>query len=175
MHAVLRGWLGFCGLGAGLVHVAVGVESVLPVGVPLIVIGVVELVWGIFAFTSATLPLPRVVRIAALVPILGWVLVLVLGGSGAVETPRVLPLLLASLLDVLIAIGITWMLRRDPAKAASPLRAGRYLVALAVGALVVSALTIPALAATEAGFAALPHGTGDEPFELVLPGGHGGH
>ena len=96
------------------------------------------------------------------------------GSAGAIGGLRVLPMLVASLLDLAIAIGITWILRRDPARAAVPLRPGRYLLALGAGALVVAALTTPALAATEAGAAAIPHGP-DGPFELILPGEHGGH
>lgn len=174
MDAVLRGWLGFFALGAGLVHLALVIGSPLGVGIPLIIVGAAEFAWGVFAFTAPVLPLPRLARVAALVPILGWVAVLVLGGIGAIGGLRVLPMLVASLLDLAIAIGITWILRRDPAKKPAPLRPGRYLIALGAGALVVAALTTPALAATEAGAAAVPHGD-EEPFELILPGGHGSH
>ena len=169
MRAVLRGWLGFIALGAGLVHLALVIGSPLVIGIPLVIIGAAEFGWGVFAFTLPALPLPRVARVAALVPILGWVVALVLAGAGAIGGIRVVPMLLASLLDLAIAIGITWMLRRDPAKTEVPLRPGRYLLAMGAGALVVAALTTPALAATEAGDAALPHGG------LDLPGGHGGH
>jgi hypothetical protein len=173
MNAVVRGWLGFFALGAGLVHLALVIGSPLVVGIPLLLVGAAEFAWGVFAFTAPAVPLARVARVAALVPILGWVVLLVLGG-GAIGGLRVLPLLVASLLDLAIAIGITWILRRDPARAAVPLRPARYLLSLGAGALVVAALTTPALAATEAGGAANPHGTDstDEPFELNLPG-HG--
>lgn len=175
MSAVLRGWLGFIALGAGLVHLALVIGSPLAIGIPLLLVGAAEFAWGAFAFTAPTLPLPRLARVAALVPILGWVLVLVVSGAGGVGGLRVLPMLVASLLDLAIAIGITWMLRRDPARPAASLRAGRYLLGLGVGALVVAALTTPALAATEAGDSAVPYGTTDEPLDLNLPGGHGGH
>ncbi len=176
MSAVLRGWLGFGALGAGLIHLALGIGSPPAVGVPLFVIGGAECVWGVFAFTAPALPLPRIARAGALVPLVGWVAVLVLtGGSGAIESLRALPMLVASLLDLAIAIGITGMLRRDPARPAIPLRPGPYVLALGAGALVVAALTLPALAATDAGFAAIPHDPGDEPFELLLPGMHGSH
>jgi hypothetical protein len=169
MSAVVRGWLGFFALGAGLVHLALVIGSPLAVGIPLLLVGAAEFVWGVFAFTLPELPLPRVARVAALVPILGWVVLLVFVGAGAIGGIRVLPMLLASLLDLAIAIGITWMLRRDPARVESPLRPGRYLLGLGAGALVVAALTTPALAATEAGDVALPHGG----FDLDLPGSHG--
>ena len=176
MSAVVRGWLGFCALGAGLIHLALVIGSQPAVGVPLLAIGAAEFAWGVFAFTAPALPLPQIARAGALVPLLGWVIVLVVtGGSGAIEGLRVLPMLVASLLDLAIAIGITGMLRRDPARPAVPLRPGRYVLALGAGALVVTALTMPALAATEAGFAAIPHDPGDEPFELILPGLHGSH
>lgn len=177
MSAVVRGWLGFFALGAGLVHLALVIGSPLPVGIALVLIGAAEFVWGVFAFAAPALPLARIARVAALVPTLGWVVVLVVGAAssaGAIGGLRVLPMLVASLLDLAIAIGITWILRRDPARAAVPLRPGRYLLALGAGALVVAALTTPALAATEAGAAAIPHGP-DGPFELILPGEHGGH
>ena len=64
-------------------------------------------------------------------------------------------------------------MEKGPAKRsirmASPTAPGvaRYLLGLAAGALVVAALTTPALAATEAGEYAVPHGTG-----FNLPG-HG--
>jgi hypothetical protein len=169
MEAVVRGWLGFLALGAGLIHLALVIGSPVGVGIPLVTIGAAEFAWGIFAFTSPALPLPRLARIAVLVPILGWV-VLVLGGIGAIAGLRVVPMLVSSLLDLAIAIGITWMLRRDAARPPAPLRPGRYVLGLGAGALVVAALTTPALAATEAGGAAP-----DEPFEWIFPGGHGAH
>jgi hypothetical protein len=176
MSAVVRAWLGFCALGAGLIHLALVIGSPPAVAIPLLLIGAAEFAWGVFAFTAPTLPLPQVARAGALVPLLGWVVVLVVtGGSGAIEGLRVLPMLVASLLDLAIAIGITGMLRRDPERPPVPLRPGRYLLGVGAGALVVTALTMPALAATEAGFAAIPHEPGDEPFELILPGLHGSH
>ncbi len=176
MNAVVRGWLGFCALGAGLIHLALAIGSQPAVGIPLLAIGVAEFAWGVFAFTAPALPLPQVARAGALVPLLGWAVALVVtGGSAAVEGLRVLPMLVASLLDLTIAIGITGMLRRDPAPSAVPLRPVRFVVTLGAGAVVVAALTLPALAATDAGFAAIPHEPGDEPFELILPGMHGSH
>jgi hypothetical protein len=176
MTAVVRGWLGFCALGAGLIHLALAIGSQPAVGIPLLAIGAAESAWGVFAFTAPALPLPQVARAGALVPLLGWAVALVVtGGSAAIEGLRVLPMLVASLLDLTIAIGITGMLRREPGRAAVPLRPGRFVVALGTGALVVTALTLAALAATEAGFAAIPHAPGEEPFELILPGMHGPH
>lgn len=172
MTAVVRAWLGFLALGAGLIHIALVLGSALPVAIPLLVIGIAEFSWGVVAFTAPTLPIPAVARIGALVPILGWVVLLVVGP--ALVSPslavgvRILPILVASLLDIAIAVGITVVLRRQARDAAEPpIAPGRYLLALGAGALVVAALTTPALAATEAGDVAVPHGT--------IPGddGHG--
>ena len=166
----MRGWLGFAALGAGLVHLALVIGSPVPAAIALVVVGAAEFGWGVFAFTAPRLPVPRIARIAALVPILGWVAVLLISGvagAAAIGGLRVLPMLVASLLDLVIAIGITGMLRRDPGRPASPLRPRRYLLALGAGALVVAAITLPALAATEAG------GAGGEPVDVNLPGDHG--
>jgi hypothetical protein len=174
--AVIRGWLGFCALGAGLIHLALAVGSPPAVGIPALAVGLAEFAWGVFAFTAPALPVPRIARAGALVPVLAWVAVLVITGpSGGVESLRALPMLVASLLDLAIAIGITGMLRRDPERPTAPLRPARYVLALGAGAVVVAALTLPALAATDAGFAAIPHEPGDQPFELILPGMHGSH
>ncbi|MCY7404184.1 MAG: hypothetical protein LH475_06115 [Cryobacterium sp.] len=52
----------------------------------------------------------------------------------------------------------------------------RFLVGLVVGGLLLSGLTTPALAATEVGSHAVPHGSHGVP-ELIVPdpGGHGSH
>jgi hypothetical protein len=171
MTAVARAWLGFFALGAGLIHLALVIGSPLTIGIPLLVVGIAEFAWGVFAFTSSEVPFARVARVAALAPILGWVALLVLAGAAGLPGVRVLPMLVASLLDVAVAVTITVLLRRDPSREARPLRSGPYLLALGAGALVVAALTTPALAATEAGDFAQPHG-GDE---VDLPGGHPGH
>lgn len=175
MNAVVRAWLGFFALGAGLIHLALVIGSPLPVGIPLLLVGVVEFGWGVLTFTSTAIPLARAAQVGAVVPILGWAALLVVAGPDAVPGVRVLPMLVASLLDLAVAIAITAVLRR-PADAARPIRPGRYLLGLSAGALVVAALTTPALAATEAGDAAVPHGTHDEtPFVLDLPDAHAGH
>jgi hypothetical protein len=105
--------------------------------------------------------------VAVLVPILGWAVTLVFARRGRIGGIRVLPMLVASLLDLVIAIGITWILRRDPARPEPPLRPGRYLLSSARAPSCVTALTLPALAATGGGDAALPNGG------LDLPGVHG--
>jgi hypothetical protein len=176
MNAVVRAWLGFFALGAGLIHLALVIGSPWAVGVPLLVIGIAEFAWGVFAFTAATVPFARAARVGAVVPILSWAALLLFVGGDTVPGIRVLPMLVASLLDLAVAIAITVVLRRPADPARRPIGSGRYLLGLGAGALVVAALTTPALAATEAGDFAQPHGTHDEaPFVLDLPGEHAGH
>lgn len=165
MEAVVRAWLGFIALGAGLIHLALVIGSPPAVAVPLLIVGVAEFGWGVFAFTAPRLPVPRAARIGALVPILGWVVVILLGGGTGLGL-RTLPMLVASLFDLAVAIGITVVLRRA-AGDSRPISAARYLISMGVGALIVAALTTPALAATEAGEYAVPHGD--------LPGSHPSH
>lgn len=171
MNAVVRTWLGFAALGAGLIHLALAVDAPVPLAVVLVVFGLAEFAWGIMAFTTDATPYPQAARIATLVPVIVWALALVSGlaFAGAV---RVFPMLAASVLDLAIAIGVTLILRRrSDAAGAEPrpsrtLSAPAYLAAMFAGALVVGVVTTPALAATEAGDAAAPHG------DL---GGHTGH
>jgi hypothetical protein len=166
MDAVVRAWLGFLAIGAGLIHLALVIGSPLPVGVPLLLIGIAEFGWGVITFTTPKLPRPRIARIAALAPVLGWALVLVVIGPVIGVGVRVLPMLVASLLDLALSIGISVVLRSRE-RERQPLPAGRYLLAVGLGALLIAALTTPALAATEAGDFAVPHGT--------FPGGSHGH
>lgn len=165
MEAVVRAWLGFIALGAGLIHLALVIGSPLAVAIPLLIVGVAEFGWGVFAFTAPRLPFPRAARIAALVPILGWVVVILLGGGTGLGL-RTLPMLVASLFDLAVAIGITVVLRRA-VREPRAIGATRYLISMGAGALIVAALTTPALAATEAGEYAVPHGE--------LPGSHPSH
>jgi hypothetical protein len=179
VSGVLRTWLGFLALAAGLVHFALVIGSPLPVALVLLLVGVAEIVWGVFVFARTTPPLPQLARSGALVPVLTWALLLVVAGAnsfGPLTDPTGLfPMLVASAFDLLIAVGVTAQLRRSatvalpatapdaaPAPEPSPPAArhpGRYLVGVVAGALVIAAFTTPALAATEAGQAARPHGT----------------
>ncbi|CAN5444633.1 hypothetical protein BH09ACT4_BH09ACT4_04580 [soil metagenome] len=175
MNEIFRAWLGFLALGAGLIHLALVIGSPLSVGIPLVVVGVAEFAWGVFAFTASAVPFPRAARIGVVVPILGWVLLLVIVGANAVPGIRAVPMLVASLLDLAVAIAITVVLRRKET-GTLPIRSGPYLLGLGAGALVVAALTTPALAATGAGDFAQPHGGHvDAPYVLNLPDPHAGH
>ena len=196
MSAVLRTWLGFLALGAGLLHFALVIGSPLPVALVLLLIGASEFVWGVIAFVRPSPPLPMLARSGALVPVIGWALLLVVAGADTfgplTSTDQLFPMLVASLFDLLIAFGLTVLLRRAAAARASaassagepdaasapspfdapPAHAGRYLAAVFAGALVIAALTTPALAATEAGQATRAPGTVGTTTTTFDFGGH---
>ena len=153
---VLRSWLGFLAIGAGLVHVALAVGSPPAVAAALVLVGVAEFGWGALTIARPTPPVPPFARAAAFVPVIGWALLLVVAGTDSLgpltSSTQLLPMLVASLFDLLVAGGLTAMLRRaTPAGRASSAHPGRRLVAVIIGALVVAAITAPALAETEAG------------------------
>src|SRR4051794_23707258 len=151
--AVLRTWLGFLALAAGLVHVALVIGSPPPVAVVLLVVGAAEFTWGALAVAWPTPPIPQLARGLAFLPVIGWALLLVVAGADSLgpltSSVQLLPMLVASLFDLLVAAGLTLMLRR--AGRADRDRPARRVVAMIAGAIVIAALTAPALAATEAG------------------------
>lgn len=155
MRAVVKGWLGFCALGAGFIHLTLAIDAPLVFGMPLLLICIAEIVWGVLSLMTATLPVPRAARIAAVVPLLFWAVVLLVDARFSLPVVRVLPLLVASVLDFAIALAITAMLRRSGPADPRPLPHVPHLLALGGGALVIAAVTISALAAT----GALPTGT----------------
>jgi hypothetical protein len=189
MAAVLRTWLGFLALGAGLLHFALVIGSPLPVALVLLLIGAAEFVWGVTTFVRPQSPLPMLARSGALVPVIGWALLLVVAGADSfgplTSGGELFPMLVASLFDLLIAVGLTVLLRRadtrravssrpgaastSPSTDAPPEHAGRYLAAVFAGALVIAALAAPALSATEAGQSGL-NGTPGSTSSYV--GGH---
>lgn len=172
MRAVLRSWLGFIALGAGLIHFALLIGSPLPVALVLLLVGAAEFVWGVFTFVRPTPPVPMLARSGALVPVIGWALLLVVAGADSfgplTSTGEIMPMVVASLFDLLIAGILTGLLRREgpgersvtrrgvpdadagAANQAPALPAAGYLVAVLGGALLIAAITTPALAATEA-------------------------
>lgn len=170
MSTITRTWLAFAAVGTGLIHLALVIGSPLALGIILAVLGLSEFGWGVLTFARDTVPLPRVALVVAIAPIVGWALLLVI--STAADAPSVtaslglLPLAVSTLFELFIAIVLGIHLRRRPTAAPAVPGVGRYLIGLSIGALVVAALTTPALAATEAGQYAQPHGehTGD-PFE----------
>ncbi|WP_104090013.1 MULTISPECIES: hypothetical protein [unclassified Cryobacterium] len=195
MSAVIRTWLGFAALGAALIHLAVGVTAPFPLSVLLVGFGIAELGWGIATLATGRVITPRIVVGAALIPVFIWGVTAALGsGLGVTSAQTGLPLypmVVASLFNIFLAATVAIALRRAPngiptaVGAASPgtLTPGsptpggwRFLTGLVVGGFLLSALTTPALAATEVGSHAVPHGSHGV-TELIVPdsGGHGSH
>jgi hypothetical protein len=178
MTPLTRTWLAFAAFGAGLIHLAIAAGSALPLAVPLAGLGAAELGWGVAILHLGRLIAPRTVVAISLMPLLGW------GGSAAVMPGLgmplaglpLFPLAVASLFNLFIAVVVAIELRGVaalPEAAARTDQGGRYLIGLVAAGILVSGLTTPALAATEAGSHAVPHGTHHEP----VPGRHtdGGH
>lgn len=160
-------------LGAGLIHIAVAAGAPLGVLVPLTALGAAELVWGIAALRLGRMPLVRTALTIGVVATLGG-LVLAL-----FDLMAWIPLMSSSLMLLAIAGAAAVRLRRgargihDPgtdargtdargadvdASVRSSAPVGRSLIGIVAGALLVSALTTPALAQTHAGDYAIPHG-----------------
>ena len=192
MSPVVRIWLGFAALGAALIHLAVGVTAPLPLSVLLVGFGIAELGWGIATLAAGRVLMPRVIVGAALIPVFIWGTTAVLGSSLGVTSGQtglpLYPMAIASLFNVFLAATVAIALRRSPAGPPTPAtpstsEAGastpsgwRFLTGLVVGGFLLSALTTPALAATEVGSHAVPHGSHGSHgvTELTIPG-HGAH
>lgn len=173
---IVRTWMAFAAIGAGLIHVALVLGSSLPLGIAFAVLGLAQFGWGVLTFARDSVPLPRVALVVALAPI---VIAGAASGFGLAVIPgsvRLLPLAVASLFELFIAGVLASQVRRGARKEASPVTpaVGRYLLGLLVGGLVVASLTTPALAATEAGQHAQPHG-GDAGLGTISFPSHGAH
>ena len=165
LAAMTRGWPMLGALGAGLVLAALAAGAG---GAPQIVLaglGVAALGWGVLSLRADRPVAPGAalgVSVAALLT--GGAAV----GSGAMADVAGLPLASASVFMASIALSAALAVR---ARRTEPVRVEESerptargprprlsLVGLIIGALLVSGLTTPALAATEAGELAVPHG-----------------
>ena len=178
MSPVIRTWISFAALGAALIHLAVGVTAPFPLSVLLVGFGIAELGWGIATLAMGRITIPRIVVGAALIPVFIWGATAALGsGLGVTSAQTGLPLYpmaVASLFNVFLAATVAIAVRRasnevhppagTAAHAAATPSGWRFLTALTLGGVLFSGLTTPALAATDAGQLAVPHGSS-----------HGGH
>ena len=166
MSQITRTWLGFAAIGAGLIHLALVISTPLPIAIALGGLGLAETVWGVLALAKDTLPVPRTAQAVAIAPVIAWSLLVVL--STLLATPQLssalplVPMIIAMVFQLFAAATIGVHLRRAsmPGEQQTPAlpSAGRYLLALTVGGVLVGGLTTPALALTEAGRFAQPHG-----------------
>jgi hypothetical protein len=185
---VARCWAGFASFGAGLVHVAVvreHLEVSLSHGVFFAVVGLAQIGWALWALRGPAVPRPGATALATVALIALWVVSRLVGlpfGLAAREpvgTADVLAVVLevALILCVALAARSSAMVRPDgPEQAAHPaLASARFVSLLAAGALAVSAVATPAMAATMAGEHAHPHGHSPSPQPEDGPTHDGGH
>jgi hypothetical protein len=155
-------WLGFAGLCAGIIHLALVGSSPVPVAVILAVIGCAEGAWGIATFVRTRILFPRIVLIASLSPILLWgVLVAAAAVSHNAGVASYLgfdSMALASVFGLFISIVLAVAVRRqvDFAQATRAISAPRYLIGVLVGGTLAAIIVTPALSATDAGKYARP-------------------
>ena len=178
MSSVVSIWLGFAALGAALIHLAVGVTAPFALAVLFVGFGVVELGYGIATLATGRVLLPQITVGAALIPVFSWGLTAVLGSGLGVTSAQtglpLFPLAIASLFNLFLAATAAIALRRAPNALPTSVGAAapgtntpdtanpggwRFLTGLVVGGFLLSALTTPALAATEVGSHAVPHGS----------------
>ncbi|HYQ77341.1 hypothetical protein [Cellulomonas sp.] len=170
LQALTRQWSSLAALGLGLVACGVGaghLEHHLPVGVALAALGLVAIGWGVLALRGPA-PAPRVAAGVALASGPAVLLSAPLTGT-ATTAAEAAALVLGLAAGVLLALGLRAAGAPGPRRRA-PGGAGQAGT-LAAGALLVALVTVPGLAATEAGAHAVPHGSHGLPAET----GHAGH
>ncbi|MDQ2698793.1 MAG: hypothetical protein M3Y46_08375 [Actinomycetota bacterium] len=180
LSPIVRGWLAFAAVGTGLIHLALVIGAPVPLAVLFGVLGFVEFAWGVLTFVREPFA-PRVAIVVAVVPVVAWGVLITLAASGGMPelaaSIALVPLAVATLFELFIVAVLGSHVRRaaDPAGredgASRTPGTTKYLIGISAGALVVASLTSPALAATEAGQGAVPHGgtVVEQPFELELP------
>ncbi|GAA3879512.1 hypothetical protein GCM10022381_22290 [Leifsonia kafniensis] len=187
MTPIVRIWLAFSAIGVALIHLAVGASAPLVLGIILVGFGLTELGWGVLVLIRSRLLVPGIVLGAALGPVIVWAAAMSLhSGFGlpaeAVALP-LFPMLIASLFNLFLAGSLAVLRRRAASRApdtpstavASDPQGWRFLTGLILAGFLVSALTTPALAATDAGAHAVPHGSHAVPGLEFLDGGHAHH
>lgn len=181
MSVITRSWLSFSAIGAGVIHLALVISSPLAIGIPLVLLGVAELAWGVLILVTDRLLWPRLAQAGAITPLLLWSLLTVtatlLSAPQITSSLRFLPMGIATIFELFIAGVLSVVLRRqietDTATATQteteteteqsspvgkPASAVKYLSAVIIAGVLVGALTTPALAATQAGTVAIEHG-----------------
>ncbi|MEL4319305.1 hypothetical protein WJX64_09835 [Leifsonia sp. YIM 134122] len=188
--SVGRAWPPLAALGAGLIHLAVAASAPAVLAVLLAVLGIAEVTWGIAVLRAGRPVLVRIALVVSSASSALWAAVafslVAVGAAEPAASVPLLPLLAATMFTLSVAAVCARSLRRADASAAvtastgssavhasphAPSAAGggwRFVGAFAASAALVSAIATPALAATEAGQYAHPHG--EHGVELVVPG-----
>ncbi|TFC78682.1 hypothetical protein E3T23_11485 [Cryobacterium cheniae] len=180
MIQISRLWCAFAAIGAGTIHLAVGASAPVLLSVILVGLGVAELGWGVATLVRGRYPMPNQALVGALLPLVVWAAAAGLRSTSAVPADvtvlPVFPMTVATLFSLFVA-GSLALTRRGAgrregvsAAAVEPApQSWRFLAALTLGGVLVSGLTTPALAATDAGTQAVPHGSHSDSGPAVLP------
>ena len=165
---VIRWWAACASLGAGLIHLAVVSEHVSEwwlYGVFFIVLGVVQMAWAVQAMAGDPVPVPRLFAAMNTAVIGLWVVTRTTGlpvGPEPWEPEAVGTAdLLCSALEAAAAVLLMVMVRRpDVHESAALTKVQRRMVA--VGALVIAAVTVAALVTNPPAFrqGRVPHAAG---------------
>lgn len=153
---ILRAWLAFAAIAAGIIHLSLVLTAPLGLALPMAVLGFVEFGWGVLTFAAEKPLVPRAAIAVALVPVLVWGFSFAFGGTipGLGTTATLVPLGISSVLTLFVAAGLGWIMRNSDRPVSRP-ATPRYVLGVAIGAVVIAALMLPALAATQSG---LPEG-----------------
>lgn len=165
-----RTWPMLSALGGGLVLLAISAGSdALGVGLVVGALGAASLVWSGLSLRAGRMLLPGVVLGVSLGVLLGAG-VLAFSGAAAASGIAGLPLVVAAVFALGTAVGGAIATRTRTRRGGAPARQVS-VIGLALGAMLVAGLATPALAATEAGDLAVPHGE----HGTSEGGAHGGH
>lgn len=152
-------WSALAALGAALIACAVAAESEWWAAIPLVAMAIAEIVWGLAVLRAGRLLACRSTLLIAVVVMLAATLMLLVRMIGLM--PFVALVALHWSVAILAAVrmrqarGARSTQHRDAPQA--PLR---YVLAMTASAMIVAAITTPALAHTAAGELARPHGVG---------------
>lgn len=169
-------WPALAAWGGGLVQLALGAgaitgagegSAVRVAGVLLTVVGAVAIGWGVVTLARGRIVVPRLGIAGSLAGISAGVAAMTL------DPTRISVFAVAAATALLVAVALSCALELRRASRPSSIRtrdaARPRLIGLLIGALLVAGVVTPALASTEAGRHAVPHG---EHSELVEPGHH---
>lgn len=156
-------WPALASLGAGLVLFATAAGAPVGVAVPVGIVGALEIAWAFAVLRAGHLVAPRAAIVGGAVGLVGSGFLLLTGPLALI------PFLALFVFHWSIAIAAVIELRGQNARRAaadgaalrSPRqrRSGVFALALVIEAMLVAAIATPALAASEAGEFAVPHGT----------------
>jgi hypothetical protein len=159
---VARCWAGFASLGAGLVHLGVvreHLEEWWIFGVFFAVVGAAQICWALMALSADRAPFPRFVVGANIALVALWATTRTVGipigperwAPEAAGRADVLCIVLELATLVALTVAARGVRRPLVTSVGRSRGAGRSVALLFAGALAVSAVTTPALAATESG------------------------